>query len=145
MYTRICCYVAESLPRNNKGIKVDTATHNRNLQLRGGRIEYLRRSPASRKRRQKGNLVSNDTVRYGLMFCGTALARPNSSSTSKLRTRRLVRKGAPKEENGKCLKIFPMEVKDKTSCGSRVMAWYEDRLADWPSVVRYLRLARWIY
>jgi hypothetical protein len=29
----------------------------------------LNRSPASRKRRQKGNPVSNETVRYGLKFC----------------------------------------------------------------------------
>jgi hypothetical protein len=36
-----------------------------------GGTEYLHRSPASRKRRQKGNPVWNQTVRYGLKFCGT--------------------------------------------------------------------------
>jgi hypothetical protein len=39
--------------------------------LCGGGIEYLQRNPTSRKRRQKGNPVSNETVRYGLKFCGT--------------------------------------------------------------------------
>jgi hypothetical protein len=35
----------------------------------GGGLEYLHRSPASRKRRQKGNPVSNETVKFGLKFC----------------------------------------------------------------------------
>jgi hypothetical protein len=35
----------------------------------GGRLEYLHRSPASRKRRQKGNLVLNETAKFGLKFC----------------------------------------------------------------------------
>jgi hypothetical protein len=37
----------------------------------GGELEYLHRSPASHKRRQKGNVVLNETVRFGLKFCGT--------------------------------------------------------------------------
>jgi hypothetical protein len=35
----------------------------------GGGLEYLHHSPASCKRRQKGNLVSNETVKFGLKFC----------------------------------------------------------------------------
>jgi hypothetical protein len=31
----------------------------------GGRLEYLHRSPASRKRRRRGNTVSDETVMYG--------------------------------------------------------------------------------
>jgi hypothetical protein len=38
---------------------------------RVGGLEYLHRIHVSRKRRQKGNLVSNETVRYGLQSCGT--------------------------------------------------------------------------
>jgi hypothetical protein len=37
----------------------------------GGGLEYLHRSPACRKRRQKGNRVSNEAVRYSLKFCAT--------------------------------------------------------------------------
>jgi hypothetical protein len=36
-----------------------------------GGLEYLHCNPASRKRRRKGNTVSNETVRYGLESCGT--------------------------------------------------------------------------
>jgi hypothetical protein len=35
----------------------------------GGELEYLHRSPASRKGRQKGNAVSIETVKFGLKFC----------------------------------------------------------------------------
>jgi hypothetical protein len=34
----------------------------------GGGLEYLHRSPASRKRPHKGNSVSNETVIFGLKF-----------------------------------------------------------------------------
>jgi hypothetical protein len=35
----------------------------------GGGLEYLHRSPASRRRRRKGNSVSNETEKFGLKFC----------------------------------------------------------------------------
>jgi hypothetical protein len=37
----------------------------------GGGLEYFHHSPVSHKWQQKGNPVSNETVKYGLKFCGT--------------------------------------------------------------------------
>jgi hypothetical protein len=64
------------------------------------RSQYLHRSPANRKRRQKGNPISNETAWYGLVLWElnpsmTALARPSSTCASKLYTHPLVREGVP--------------------------------------------------
>jgi hypothetical protein len=64
----------------------------------------------------------------------TALARRSSDCMDKLQTRPLVREGATKEGSRKCLKTFHTEVR-KIGRGSQMVAWYQDRLADWPLVL----------
>jgi hypothetical protein len=52
-------------------------------------------------------------VLLGLDLRVTALEGLGIKCTDKLNTRPLVREGAPKKKSSKCLKIFPMEVKEK--------------------------------
>jgi hypothetical protein len=105
--------------------------HNHTSDPCGGAIEYLHRSPASRKSRRKGNPVpgvqldhlvpggykygdlalqvaevSEETVKYGLSSAGL---RPKSGSGkalkklySKLQMHPLVREGAPQQETRSC-------------------------------------------
>jgi hypothetical protein len=52
----------------------------------------------------------------------------------KLKTRLLVREGAPHQQIRICLKIIK-EIKRKIVRGFQMGAWHQERLADWPSVV----------
>jgi hypothetical protein len=61
-----------------------------------------------------------------------ALAMPRKNW--KLQTRLLIREGAPHQQTRDCLKLIK-ERKIKIGRGSRMGAWHQDRLADWPSVV----------
>jgi hypothetical protein len=78
----------------------------------GGGLEYLHRRPASRKRRQKGNTVSNETVLRDLDARVTALARPSSNCTI-LQTSPLVREGAPCKERKRKGKEREIEEKER--------------------------------
>jgi hypothetical protein len=97
-------------------------------------------SPASRKRRQKGNPVSNETVKYGLKFYGTwtrewqrwqgpvALVGVNYNPV-------LSSGRAPHTKNPQMsVDNFPGRERN-IGRGSQKVAWYQDRLTDWPSVV----------
>jgi hypothetical protein len=88
------------------------------LYLCGGGIEYLNCSPSSHKRRQKGNPVSNETVRYCSKFCGSwtrkwqlwlgpvASVRVNTDPSSR-------QGGCHILKSCKYLRIFTMNMKEK--------------------------------
>jgi hypothetical protein len=67
--------------------------------------------------------VSDETVKYGLEFCGTVLAR--TSSNSKLHTRPLVREGAKLSKHFKEI--------EKSVVGPR---WVSDNKTDLPTDCR---------
>jgi hypothetical protein len=63
-------------------------------------LEYLHRSPMSRKKRQKETLLKRDSktwpqVLRDLHLRVTAMAGPSSTCTTKFQTRSLIREGVP--------------------------------------------------
>jgi hypothetical protein len=91
----------------------------------GGRVEYLHRDPASRRRRRKGKSQIWDSKRRSRDPRDsdprkTALAR--ASSIYKRQTRPVVREGAPQKQDRNYQRVR-----------------HQDLLTDWPSVAMWLR------
>jgi hypothetical protein len=133
--------------------------------LCGGGSEYLHRSPASRKRRQKANSVPGgitgppvpgghkyrnlvlhvegvskiETIKYAHESRGTQVSERLPGKNWKLQTRLLIREGAPHKKPRNCLKIIK-ETMWKTGRGSQMGAWHQDGLADWLSFLTLLWL-----
>jgi hypothetical protein len=104
----------------------------------GGGVEYLHRDPASRKRRRKGKSQIWDSKIWSQLPRDsdpkkTALAR--ASSMYKRQTRPLVREGALRNKERNCQTYSVFRTEEKSGRKPQMGALYQDRLADWPSVV----------
>jgi hypothetical protein len=103
------------------------------------RCRNLHRDPASRRRWRKGkSQIWDSKIRSKVPRDydprKTALAR--ASGTCKRQTRPLVREGAPRNEERNCQTYSVFRTEKKISGRKpRMGALYQDRLADWSSVV----------
>jgi hypothetical protein len=99
----------------------------------GGGLEY-----GSRKRRQKGNPVSNERVRYGLKFCGIWTREWQRMQGSVALVQVNYRPALMPETvtHNKKTSVWKKEGKRKINRSSQMVTWYQNRLPDWPSVVR---------
>jgi hypothetical protein len=103
----------------------------------GGRVEYLHRDPASRKRRRTGKSQIWDSKIWSRVprdsdLRKTALAK--ASSMYKRQTRPLVREGAPQKQDRNCQTLI--NIWSWAPDGAR----HQDLLTDWPSVAMWLWL-----
>jgi hypothetical protein len=106
----------------------------------GGGVMYLHRSPVSRRRRRKGKSWIWDSKIWSWVPQDsdprmTALAR--ASSNYKRQTCPLVRESAPHQQTRNSLTV------KKSGRKPLMCALFQDRLADWLSVVTWLWLWRW--
>jgi hypothetical protein len=101
----------------------------------GGRVKYLHRDSASRRRRRKGKSQIWDSKIRDSDPRNTTLAR--ASSIYKRQTRPLVREGAPEKQVRNCQRVI--NIWSWTPDGAR----HQYLLIDWPSVTMWLWLWLW--
>jgi hypothetical protein len=92
----------------------------------GGGLEYLHRSPASHKRRRRGNTVSVETVMYGYW---SSVTWPVSDCTVGHRPV-LSSERAPYRKNNKAT-VTKKKIRIKSVHGPQRGARYQDELVDW--------------
>jgi hypothetical protein len=100
----------------------------------GGGVEYLHRSPESRKRLQEGKsrIWDSKILLRVLRDSGprmTALAKTSSNSRRQIRP--LVRQSAPHQQTWNCLSVLVSVRKPQMG------ALFQDKLADWLSLVTW--------